>query len=1277
MLLSLPTLVVLLGPVVSVAADCAPGSIKCGPHCIDPVENLYHCVQTPSGPVLAQGPPWDPSLPLAPMLDSGTTELGSGPRKFTLINKCKSEVWPALQGAGGTTPPFNGGIPGLKSGQKVTLRLPNPFLSGRIWPRTDCRQGADGKINCLTGDCEYGVECGGLSNRIPATLLEFSLDASGGKDYYDLSLVDGYSIGLGLQVSGGSKVGDPSLPPGFDCGSPVCNMDVSKCPKELKSSDPTNPDRPVLCYNINAAVNDDMQRAMNPSLQKYFDDADMKSLLGCSCPACGAGQGCGEGCSDTGYCCSIMDLRRNGTDPNTPPSQQGHGKVCLASSWPAPLDPGYQDIQYDKVFKNQCPDAYSWQFDDESSLFQCVGAEYELTFCPDSPSSDVRTDLEEEDAIDLTDLLDALKRDFDFSVNADGTMRESFFDDLSAYVSDVVIDKPIGPLEMQRLYLYGNVVMLDKMHAWLSSRMRSEGLQDSADLYNRELCNSVLRSYSDCYTCDNKQCPSSVKTEISRAGVAQHYYTYKPIPSKQSRIVEMVNKVGLEWADVKDGSCVVSSMHLKNVPQLNKITKHNHFSTHAYELWQKTIADHSTLIGIRAMVNSSAIPSGWTCMNKKKEVECPSSIEERWTPDYNVKWIPKDADKMAVEMSLATGIDFSYMEKGSYRATHYDTIYCKYSHPKPGDEGVMDHCEQDGTSYYEWTDIYQPNSDYPPSMKGPIDNFFESTDVMTATMEKIARNNRVTFDEVTTSIDTVLQSLSSADSLMTQVSQYEETVEKALTAEDAAKHWGLHVFLMVVELVAAVVLPELLVGAIAAGIAAFAETVSAISTIATIGGRVAQAFKDLMQAIKSGVEGSALVARSRTFMAALLKDPPAWLVKLKTKVSKGWTKMRSTAKCLFTEEVISGLLPEPLGGGGLIGRDDYTVQELALMEPIITASISNSSVVLERRAGNDEHCILKSDQTTAYWRDSSDTFRTNCDTSPQRVICVTQGLVTGVDPRLDLDKFYTEYDDIQQCPEYRRFIVGEDRITKWIPDGNVPDGETGAWDGRQLKKMCPGDPIKSEPLKTYGRVVECDHKLELQEFRNVFMKDLGGFTADEVKQWCKDNRGLNDAIKEKLNSRGNLVYVDRDVNQAKGKMVVDPPSDMAMRGLPQYKTKQTTLALDRYLEVVADDRRTIARELNVIVRNWMAALPSNQLNEKVKQTAADMEDKVAANTHRMRTDAMTFHRETYRTAVNQRFQTAREETVDSSLLDKPTPVRKRNAPEKFCDVDFSCKKQCS
>ncbi|KAJ3119769.1 hypothetical protein HK100_000160 [Physocladia obscura] len=360
--------------------SCAPGDIPCGDACIDPTENLYHCVQTPSGPILAQGPAWSSSLPLAPMLPSSTTILGSGPRTFKLVNNCKFEVWPALQGAGGTTPPFNGGIQGLSPGQSVTLNFPDPFLSGRIWPRTDCRQDSQGQILCLTGDCgakqnNYGIECGGLSNRIPATLLEFSLDASGGKDYYDISAVDGFSIGIGVSVSGGTKVNDPSIPVGFNCGSPVCNMDVSNdCPNELKSNDPTQSNRTVLCFGINAAVNDDIQRALNPILETYYENSDMRDLL--------AGQGCGDVCSDIGYCCSILDLRRTGTDPNTPLSEQGHGNVCLASAWPKPTDSTFANIEYDKVFKNQCPDAYSWQFDDESSLFQCQNTQFELKFCP-------------------------------------------------------------------------------------------------------------------------------------------------------------------------------------------------------------------------------------------------------------------------------------------------------------------------------------------------------------------------------------------------------------------------------------------------------------------------------------------------------------------------------------------------------------------------------------------------------------------------------------------------------------------------------------------------------------------------------------------------------------------------------------------------------------------------------------------------------------------------------------------------------------------------------
>jgi hypothetical protein len=36
---------------------------------------------------------------------------------------------------------------------------------------------------------------------------------------------------------------------------------------------------------------------------------------------------------------------------------------------------------YSKKFKEACPTAYSYAYDDPSSLFQCSGADYVVTFC--------------------------------------------------------------------------------------------------------------------------------------------------------------------------------------------------------------------------------------------------------------------------------------------------------------------------------------------------------------------------------------------------------------------------------------------------------------------------------------------------------------------------------------------------------------------------------------------------------------------------------------------------------------------------------------------------------------------------------------------------------------------------------------------------------------------------------------------------------------------------------------------------------------------------------
>ncbi|XP_019152962.1 PREDICTED: thaumatin-like protein 1b [Ipomoea nil] len=37
---------------------------------------------------------------------------------------------------------------------------------------------------------------------------------------------------------------------------------------------------------------------------------------------------------------------------------------------------------YSEVFKNACPRAYSYAYDDKSSTFTCTGADYDITFCP-------------------------------------------------------------------------------------------------------------------------------------------------------------------------------------------------------------------------------------------------------------------------------------------------------------------------------------------------------------------------------------------------------------------------------------------------------------------------------------------------------------------------------------------------------------------------------------------------------------------------------------------------------------------------------------------------------------------------------------------------------------------------------------------------------------------------------------------------------------------------------------------------------------------------------
>lgn len=79
----------------------------------------------------------------------------------------------------------------------------------------------------LTGDCGSGrLECTGSRSVGGATLAEFAIDGSGGRDFFDISMVDGYNLPIMIAPLGG-----------LNCSRTECSMDVNGlCPSELKIS---------------------------------------------------------------------------------------------------------------------------------------------------------------------------------------------------------------------------------------------------------------------------------------------------------------------------------------------------------------------------------------------------------------------------------------------------------------------------------------------------------------------------------------------------------------------------------------------------------------------------------------------------------------------------------------------------------------------------------------------------------------------------------------------------------------------------------------------------------------------------------------------------------------------------------------------------------------------------------------------------------------------------------------------------------------------------------
>uniref|UniRef100_A0A251U000 Putative thaumatin n=1 Tax=Helianthus annuus TaxID=4232 RepID=A0A251U000_HELAN len=125
---------------------------------------------------------------------------------FTLQNSCSYTVWPGTL-SGNAGPVLGEGGFALLPGASVQF-LAMPGWSGRFWARTGCTFDEFGNGKCVTGDCGGTLRCNGGGDP-PVSLAEFTIaggnsNTNSDKDFYDVSLVDGYNVGIGIKPTGGA-----------------------------------------------------------------------------------------------------------------------------------------------------------------------------------------------------------------------------------------------------------------------------------------------------------------------------------------------------------------------------------------------------------------------------------------------------------------------------------------------------------------------------------------------------------------------------------------------------------------------------------------------------------------------------------------------------------------------------------------------------------------------------------------------------------------------------------------------------------------------------------------------------------------------------------------------------------------------------------------------------------------------------------------------------------------------------------------------------------------
>ncbi|KAI8585352.1 hypothetical protein BDZ88DRAFT_433109 [Geranomyces variabilis] len=442
---------------------------------------------------------------------------------------------------------------------------------------------------------------------------------------------------------------------------------------------------------------------------------------------------------------------------------------------------------------------------------------------------------------------------------------------------------------------------------------------------------------------------------------------------------------------------------------------------------------------------------------------------------------------------------------------------------------------------------------YPSDPKPTFINMIKSCNDLADSSKTAAGDTAKTAADLGPLIVGAVHQLAVVMGALGDATSYEKSVQAAEDSLNAAKS---DFFKSLVSMLVGVFLTALLPG-LGALIGASLEALTSINAVASIITSASEAAAPLVAAARTFTSGvtnaafrSGVIGFARTVYAAM---PQA----MKDFITKAITAFKSLGKVIACQAAQSAILEWPteeLTGvitGSLVARDapltlgpvplerwaDHVNENVkARDDPLTYGPLSLKH--LGRRANAD--CVFM--QTMASKRSlATSTYGKNCDSDPEFWMFAQNAadVFTNpfVVPDLDLSNVPQKpgggYNEQSAAYLAARRVQAEYRpmeLQLLIGNTNTMTKDTQSWAANEVMK-----------LKNYAAnrgTIECDHLIEIQEFKKVFAQDNTKIDGEKLcDEWDKD--GSKSAEIKRIINEDQMKAIPRSINAIKQSMILD------------------------------------------------------------------------------------------------------------------------------------------